>query len=417
MIHFGVGLLIALLGSCAVTDSQSPDAAPDAASIDSAIAIDAVPTPDATAVSELDRLLQALRNNTAQALQEQSAAGGWPAPVEDGYLFVTTAPNLDMVAGEHDNWEGTDLQLDDGFRWIVLNVLPGNRYKFTNLTDWLADPWSRAYEWDQFGEMSMVPPTDAHLERFFEVGAGSIEPRTVRVWVPAQPVTHVLYVQDGQNLFNPNAFFGGWRLDQSAPPEMLIVGIDNAAARMDEYTHVTDEIGGNTVGGLGDEYAEYVENTVRELVRTHYGEPELVGVMGSSLGGLISFHIADRYPMSYDFAASLSGTMGWGSIGAGVQNETMLDRYMSAGHRNTVLYLDSGGNGPCEDSDGDGMMDDDPNAADNYCENIQFRDLLYGLGYTDGVDIWHWWESGAPHNEAAWADRVWRPLGVFADIQ
>ena len=71
---------------------------------------------------------------------------------------------------------------------------------------------------------------------------------------------------------------------------------------------------------------------------------------------------------------------------------------------------------PAWKSFGDGLMDDDPDARDNYCENNQLRDLLDGIGYTHGVDLWHWWEPNAPHNEAAWADRVGRPLELFAGM-
>jgi predicted alpha/beta superfamily hydrolase len=223
----------------------------------------------------------------------------------------------------------------------------------------------------------------------------------------------MLYVQDGQNLFDPAAMWGGWRLQESAPPGMLIVGIDNTPDRMDEYTHVSDVIDGTPYGGDGDAYAAFLQDTVRPLADATWGEPPTVGLMGSSLGGLISFHVADRYPGEYAFAASLSGTMGWGSIGS--QNETMIQRYAAAGHRSTALYLDSGGQGgSCADADGDGTNDDDPSSADNYCENAQLRDVLAAVGYGFEEDLWHWHEPGAGHNEAAWADRVWRPLALFA---
>ena len=87
-----------------------------------------------------------------------------------------------------------------------------------------------------------------------------------------------------------------------------------------------------------------------------------------------------------------------------------------SGHQGVPIYLDSGGDGSCYDGDGDGIEDDDPNASDNYCENLQLRDTLEAAGYTHDVDLWHWWEPGAPHNEAAWAERVWRPLELFAGI-
>lgn len=392
------------LGACS---GAEPPSAVDAAGLD----------PDTGDGTRLQALLIALRADTEGVLQTQANGEGWPAPVEDGYLFVTSNPALDLVAGDHDDWQGTELTEDEGFRWLVLDVPAGSRYKFTNLTDWQGDPWSRAYEWDEFGLMSMTPPTVAHRERFFEQRAGSLPARTVRVWVPDGPVSHLAYVHDGQNLFNPGAIWGGWGLHESAPAGMMLVGIDNTAERMAEYTHVTDDpFDGGDIGGGGDAYADFVHNDVRALIEEHYGEPDRIAVMGSSLGGLISYHMADRFPGEYDFAASLSGTMGWGSIGAGVRNQTMIERYAAAGHRSTVLYLDSGGAGTCVDSDGDGIMDDAPDAADNYCENIQLRDTLISVGYTIGVDVLHWYEPGAPHNEAAWRARVFRPLETFGGM-
>ncbi|RLB58036.1 MAG: hypothetical protein DRI90_17240, partial [Deltaproteobacteria bacterium] len=334
-------------------------------------------------ITALDALLNGLRNDLQGTLQSQSDGDGWPAPVEGGHLFVSTDGNLAQLAGDHDNWQGTAMTPDQAFWWLVLSVLPGSHYKLTDGNTFSADPWSRAYEHDNNGVMSMLAPTSAHLERFHHVGDSSNADRTVRVWVPAAPPTHLLYVHDGQNLFDPEAMWGGWQLDQTVPPAMMLVGIDNTSARMDEYTHVTDDIGG-IIGGAGDAYADFVQTTVRPLVASRYGEPGRVGVMGSSLGGLISFHIADRHPGAYDFAASMSGTMGWGSIGltGGMQNETMIERYAAHGHGTTALYVDSGGSGSCVDSDENGIEDDAPDGSDNYYENKQLENMLLSLGYT-----------------------------------
>jgi len=370
--------------------------------------------------STLEALLEALRTDLDGTLQAQSELTGWPVPVEDGLLFVSTDPALSRLAGDHNDWTGAAMNADAGFHWLVAQAAPGSRYKLTDsVNQWQADPWSRAYDYDENGEISLVAPAAAtHLERYFAVGSAALAPRTVRVWLPEGGVaTHVLYAHDGQNLFDPEAAWGGWQLQLSIPPQMMVVGIDNTPDRMDEYTHVPDWIG-ELVGGQGDAYADFVQTQVRGLIEQHYGEPPTVGTLGSSLGGLVSFHIAQRYPGAYSFAASLSGTMGWGSIGLsdGQQNETMIERYQAAGHGSTALYLDSGGGGTCFDSDGDGIEDDDPDAADNYCENKQLESVLYSVGYVSGQDMWHWWEPDAPHNEAAWAARVWRPLEIFAGL-
>ena len=376
-------------------------------------------------VSSLDALLDDLATDLEGTMQAQSDGLGWPAPVEGGYLFVSTDPALSELAGDHDEWVGTPMQVETTFAWLVLEVAAGNRYKFTDQITWQADPWSRAYEWDDNGIMSRVVPSgEAHLERFFNVADAQTPARTVRIWRPATVPSHVLYMHDGQNLFNPNAGWGGWQLQSSIPGDLMVVGIDNdGLGRFDEYTHVVDDIGDGLIGGEGDRYADYVQTTVRGLVANHYDEPPVVGTMGSSLGGLIALHIADRYPDDYDFAASLSGTVGWGSIGTGVHNETILERYAGAGVR-FPLYLDSGSSGTCLDSDGDGL-DDDGATADNYCVTLQMRDALAAVGYVveiyggsppTGANLFYRHEPSHGHNEAAWAERVGWPMQIFAGL-
>ena len=344
------------------------------------------------------------------------AAGdsGWPLALEGGHLFVTTNLYQSLVAGDHDGWSGTALTEGNGFRWALIEVPAGDHYKFVAGSDYQADPWSRSFDYDDNGQISLVAPSAAHLERFFGVSDAAMEPRTLQIWVPEGDVTHVLYVHDGQNLFDPAATAGGWKLQKDAPPGMMFVGINNTPARMDEYTHVVDQIYGDMLGGKGDAYANYIQGTIRPIVAAHYGEPPKVGVMGSSLGGLISLHIADHLPGEYDFAASLSGTLGWGSIG--LMNETIIERYVAYGERQaTVLYVDSGGGGACSDDDEDGIEDDGP-GDDNYCETVQFQGALKDIGYVEGTHLHSWWEPDAMHNEAAWAARVYRPLTIFSSL-
>lgn len=366
-----------------------------------------------TSVEDVDAILAELRADTKGALTKHAGASGWPVPVAGGHLFVSTDLTLGFVAGDHDGWQGTAMKADAGFLWVVITVPTVEHYKLTDKTTYQADPWARSYTYDANGEISLVAPSAAHLDRWPGIGDAALEPRTLRVWVPAEPIKHELYVHDGQNLFDPDAFFGGWHLQDTVPPGMLLVGIDNTDARMDEYTHVPDVIGGQSLGGKGDAYADFLKNTVRPLIKKQYGEPGPVGLLGSSLGGLISFHIADHEPGEYAFAASMSGTMGWGSIGAGIHNETLIERFQKHGHQQTVLYLDSGGEGPCSDSDGDGIQDDSQTAGDNYCENAQLRDVLYGVGYTKDQDFFYGYTAGAMHNEAEWAARVHTPFQIF----
>lgn len=359
------------------------------------------------------------KTSAPEGLAKIAASGGFPLEAPGGFLFVHVDDGKGpyALAGDHNGWQPSAMKAEAGLFWTVAAV-PSPEEKKYKLEDGqkalAADPLARRYGYDQYGEYSSVRASSAHLERWLDVGGASIAPRTLRVRVPAGAASHHLYVHDGQNLFDPNGAFGSWKLDASAGPATLLVGIDNAgAARMDEYTHVSDVLSGGPTGGKGDLYADYVRDVVRPLIESRYGKPGKVGVMGSSLGGLISFHQVLRDPGLWDFAASLSGTFGWGSIGA--KNETLIARFQKSGKQGTKLYLDSGG-GPgsgCVDSDGDGTNDDSPDAEDNYCETLQLRDVLSSKGYVFDQDLWHWWENGAPHNEAAWAARVFRPLQAF----
>ncbi|MBI5487374.1 MAG: alpha/beta hydrolase [Deltaproteobacteria bacterium] len=376
-----------------------------------------------TGTGDEEWLWRALRGEITpeEALHAVAYSGGWPIRTDDGYLFA----RLDdgggpyELAGDHTGWSAVDMTLDHGL-WWVRSAVPdpaGSRYKFVDgAGGYGADPMARNFGYDSFGEYSLVAPDGPHLERWPDLGDGVVQPRDLRVWVPAGTPRRHLYVHDGQNLFDPAAPWGGWHLQEALGPETLAVGIDNTTDRLDEYTPVQDEAGGVPIGGRGDEYADFVEETVRPLIETRYGTPEQVGVLGSSLGGLIAFHEATRFPGAYDFAASMSGTFGWGSME--LTNETLIDRAAAGGHGTTVLYLDSGG-GPgsgCIDLDGDGIQDDSPDAADNYCETRQMADTLAGAGYVWDVDLFHWWEADAPHNEAAWAARVGRPVGIFEGL-
>lgn len=405
-------LVFCTLGCAGAPDKGSADppgsGAPDTAS-------------PADSPSDAD-LLQAAIDGEAEAeatLTALAASGGLPVETADGtFLFACLCGEGSWaVAGDHDDWAGVAMERTDDLWWAEVEVPEpdGSGYKFRNGDAWRADPQARRYRYDEFGELSLVRASTAHLERGYAAAGHGLEGRELRVFVPAGGAyTHLVVAHDGQNLFDPAAFHGGWRLDAAvgAAP-ILVVGIDNTAARIDEYTPTTDVLSGETMGGAADAYAAMVSE-VRAAMEARYGEAERTALLGSSLGGLVSLAIADLQPGEWDAALSLSGTVGWGSIGT--NGETILDRYAAAGHRDTALYIDSGGGGSCVDTDGDGLQDDAPDGSDNYCENRQLADQLAASGYTWEVDLWHWHEPGAPHTEAAWADRVHRPLEIFLGL-
>ncbi|MCU0403577.1 MAG: alpha/beta hydrolase-fold protein [Chitinophagaceae bacterium] len=121
----------------------------------------------------------------------------------------------------------------------------------------------------------------------------------------------VLYMQDGQNLFNPKeSFSGAWEIDQfldSQEDAGIVIGIDNGGSkRINEYNpNNHDEYG----EGLGREYLRRVVTILKPFIderfRTLPG-PEDTAIAGSSMGGLISFYGGLFHPETFGAIGVLS---------------------------------------------------------------------------------------------------------------
>jgi predicted alpha/beta superfamily hydrolase len=409
-----VGVDSALPPTDAVEDADPADAG----TADVVLPVDAGEPGDTGPVPvTLEGVLGALDTDLDGTLRRIHHDQGWPLQLENGaWLLVWTDTTLTHAGGVFDGWTGTPSQLRTGYRWLTLGADAQGGYKFTDRTRWVADPWARSLTWDEFGEMSLLQAPPPRLDRWRDMETPGLPSRTVWVWVPAPPITHTLYMHDGRNLFAPSAPFGGWRMQERAPAGMMVVGIDHSSRRMDEYTHVQDRVGGSLVGGDADRYLDWLVDTLRPWVRGRWGEPGAVGILGSSLGGLVSLYATVRHPDAWDWAGSMSGTVGWGRMGHNAV--TIIERMQDPAWTSTTpLYVDSGGGATaCRDTDGDGIRNNNENASDNYCENLQLRDVLAARGRTFEVNLWHWHEPGAPHSEAAWSARVFRPLAAFASV-
>jgi len=363
---------------------------------------------------------------------------GFPIHHEDSLTFCALLDEEPAggisVAGDFDGWEPDSNFLqqepDVLFFWTTVELgepIPRYKYKFvihgSGDPSWEPDPWARRYGFDEYGEHSLTAGADgeSHLERYRAFTCPSLAPsRDLRLYQPAAPPADafypVLYMHDGQNLFDPGAPFGEWQVDETMDQLIgdgviqptMVVGIDNTADRIDEYTHVADDIGHGPMGGQGDDYASCVAEQIVPFVESRYTVdpvPAARGLLGSSLGGLISFHIAYLYPDTFNAVGGMSSTLGWGAYSG--DEPTMMDQWSTATHTDIRLYLDSGGSaiGACDDPDGDGWYEDAQD-SDNYCVTLQMASTLEGLGYQYEVDLFHWWEPDAAHNEPAWAERL-----------
>ena len=395
---------------------------------------DATDPPDPLGDCEqLEQLLVALDDDPgagealvdAFIVEHSYAEHGFPL-VEDTRLCVVYRgedPGAVSVAGDFNGWTAGVEWLSPtplpafGYAIIELDAAPVGLYKFVHPgEDYRADPLARRYGWDEFGAYSQIDAIAgrSHHEHWpaFAEGAGELAPRNLTIWLPADadagdPLP-VIYMHDGQNLFDPAALFGGWQvsaiLDEAIEAgvvrPVVIAALDNSPARMDEYTQVGDVLDGVPVGGRADEYADFLVEGVLPFVHDRYAQVVATdaanaAVLGSSLGGLVSLYIGLRHGDRFAQVGSMSGTIAWGTFGAA--NPTIVDLYLADPPGGLRVYLDSGG--------GEGLGCPE-GGADNYCGNLELANTLRGLGWVDEEDLFYRWEPGAPHNEAAWAGRL-----------
>jgi predicted alpha/beta superfamily hydrolase len=155
--------------------------------------------------------------------------------------------------------------------------------------------------------------------------------RSRRIWLYLPPDYHatkqhypVLYMQDGQNLFEEWSAFGEeWGVDETLNAlkgKCIVVGIDNGIERrMNEYTVQDHERYGN---GEGRQYLSFLVKTLKPYIDETYRtleSREHTFIAGSSLGGLISFYASLYYPNIFGAAGILSPAF-W--IAPGLLEET-----------------------------------------------------------------------------------------------
>ncbi|MBB4080261.1 putative alpha/beta superfamily hydrolase [Lewinella aquimaris] len=118
----------------------------------------------------------------------------------------------------------------------------------------------------------------------------------------------VLYLQDGQNLFDDYAPYGSWGVDkrlaklaEEGMGDLIVIAIDHAdTERVSEFTpSFRTKLG----KGDGRHYVRFLAEQLKPYVDAHFRtrpEPESTGIGGSSLGGLISIYAGILYPQVYD---------------------------------------------------------------------------------------------------------------------
>ena len=219
----------------------------------------------------------------------------------------------------------------------------------------------------------------------------------------------VLYMQDGQNLFDGRTSFikdRTWQMREQADEAieagqvepLLIVGIYNTGdRRLAEYTHERDWQRG---GGEADRYGLLLTEELLPWIAGHYRvrtDRESTGLGGSSLGGLVTLYLGLRHADHFGKLAVLSPSVWWNHKSIlGYLNERAPQIW-----ERPRMWLDVG------DREGHKTMRD--------VEQLAKR--LRANGWRPGETLHFELVRGGTHDEASWATRVRAMLGFLFPAQ
>jgi predicted alpha/beta superfamily hydrolase len=241
--------------------------------------------------------------------------------------------------------------------------------------------------------------------------------RNLRVWLPANyfaPVNRnrhypVLYMQDGQNLFDEaTAQFHEWKFDESVQfltgsmriHPMIVVGIDSTPRRANEYLPYPDpnnnELGKyETQDVHGKQYGDFVINEVMPLIQKKYRVltgSHNTGLGGATYGADAAFYAVLAHPGVFGKVLLESPVLLAG-------NEQLLKDAEKASRFPEKMYI---GIDTAEESD-------DKTSARDVEELTELEKILRGkgLGPTRLKVVV---EEGAKHDELAWSKRLQNAL-------
>lgn len=214
---------------------------------------------------------------------------------------------------------------------------------------------------------------------------------------------NVLIMHDGQNLFNPltSAFGTAWMCQETlnelivegASDEVIIMGAYNTPDRTDEYTYVYDP--SEKAGGKGDLYLDWIESTLIPLAQERFRveiKRDTLGILGSSLGGLISCYAGWTRSEVYGKVGCLSSSFWWDD--QDFQNNILVNNKPSSAVPFPAIYMDSGTG----------------EAKTCTVYTTQIHDYCLEQGFQEDEDIFQYVQPGGEHNEASWGARFDHPI-------
>jgi enterochelin esterase-like enzyme len=272
---------------------------------------------------------------------------------------------------------------------------------------------------------AQVNGTLNHYENF---KSAFVDARNIDIWLPdgygssKDKTFPVIYMHDGQNLFNPATSYGGeeWGVDEAITklakekiiPEAIVVGIWNTPKRYQEYMPeepfelldervkmlLFDKFGGAPVS---DDYLKFIVEELKPFIDSVYqtkpGRADTY-VMGSSMGGLISLYAVCEYPQIFSGAACLSTH--WIGDPDG-EPHAVSDAFVSYLNQNLP---DAGGHKFYFDFGTVGL--------DSLYQSHQQKidRVMKAKGYKEGRDWLTKKYEGHDHNEKYWRKRIDVPL-------
>jgi predicted alpha/beta superfamily hydrolase len=226
-----------------------------------------------------------------------------------------------------------------------------------------------------------------------------ILPRDVIVWLPPDydenPLKkfQVLYMHDGQNIFDPKTSFTkvDWQIDETADSmikadiiqSLIIVGIYNTQDRREEYSP----------GLKGNNYMKFVVEKLKPMIDNKYRtlpQREHTSTGGSSMGGLISFMLLWEYNKIFSKAICMSPAY----IYRDYDYVKTLKSY-SGERKDLKVYFDNG--------------DDELDSQLQFGVDSMLK-FLIDKNYKQNIDFIFFKDLNAKHTETAWANRFWKPL-------
>jgi len=225
--------------------------------------------------------------------------------------------------------------------------------------------------------------------------------RDIVVWLPPDYATSpsrrypVLYMGDGQNLFNLETSFlpdQEWRVDEIATAlieaklvePLIVVGVYNAGVdRANEYLPTRVQNNGGRVDRFGRFLVEEVKPMIDRTYRTKTG-PGDTGLAGSSFGGIMTLSVGLQHPNVFGKLAAISPSVWW--------DDRHVLKMVGTLPRKTrqKVWIDIG----TEEGDV------------NVRNTALLRDRFVAKGWRDGKDLAFVTDRGAKHNENAWAGRM-----------